>query len=261
MKSRLLICLAGLSLIFSTTAIFGGAKIQASANPSQARIAPGNSIEIPIIIDMSELPEKLGSYTATLEWDPEVLRYEQHRGGTTLGFEHPVINATEVKKGKLRFAHAYPYGARGEVNILNVTMKVIGKESVKIPLDLSFSAMAAAYTFIDLLPYLEVQKSHLELKRERETPTRFALESHPNPFNPSTEIRYQLPQSEDVKIVIYNVLGQEILELVNGRMDAGSYVITWNGDNKQGVKAPSGMYFLRMKAGEFTAERKLLLVK
>ncbi|NIT55217.1 MAG: T9SS type A sorting domain-containing protein, partial [Aliifodinibius sp.] len=91
--------------------------------------------------------------------------------------------------------------------------------------------------------------------------TKFGIENHPNPFNPSTEIRYQLPQAEEVNIVIYNVLGQQVRELVNRKQEAGSYVVKWNGDNEQGLSVPSGMYFLRMKAGSFIANRKLLLLK
>lgn len=260
MKLSIFIGFLALSLILWTTALMGGDRIQASALPSTDQVAVGKSVDIPVIIDMSNLSEKLGSFTATLKWDAEVLQYESHSGGTTLGFESPVVNDMHVKEGKLVFAHAYPYGAKGEVNILNLKMKVIGKDGTHSGLTLGFSAMAAAYTFTDLLPYVEVAESNLELSSE-ELPTEYGIENHPNPFNPSTEIKYQLPQLVEVRIVIFNVLGQEVRTLVNGKQEAGRYTVQWNGDNEQGYKVPSGMYFLRMKAGKFIANRKLLLLK
>jgi hypothetical protein len=249
-----------LSLLLSTTFLMAGEQIQASATPSTDQVVVGKSVEIPVIIDVSNLSGKLGSFTATLEWNPDMLEYESYSGGTTLGFESPVVNEMHVKKGRLIFAHAYPFGAEGEINVLNVTMKVVGKEGLNSALALSFSAMAAAYTFEDLLPKVEVAEGQLEVTNT-EIPAKFGIESHPNPFNPSTEIRYQLPQAVDVRIVIYNVLGQQVKELVNRNQEPGSYTVKWDSENEQGVTMPSGMYFLRMKAGSFIANRKLLLLK
>jgi hypothetical protein len=254
--STVIICLLLLSSI-----MLAGDKIEASAIPATDQVVVGKTIEIPVIIDVSKLPEKLGSFTATLEWDADALQYEGHSGGTTLGFENPVVNDMHVKEGKLRFAHAYPYGAKGEVNVLNVRMKVIGEEGASSGVDLSFSAMAAAYSFKDLLPFVEVTEGDLELSGDEAAPTEYGIDNHPNPFNPSTEIKYQLPQLDEVQIVIYNVLGQEVRTLVNGKQEAGRYTVQWNGDNEQGQRVPSGMYFLKMKAGKFSAERKLLLLK
>jgi len=253
--SALIIC-----LFFLSGMLIAGDKIEASAVPASEQVVVGKTIEIPVTIDVSNFPEKLGSFTATLEWDAEVLKYESYSGGATLGFENPVVNDMHVKEGKLIFAHAYPYGADGEVNILNLKMKVVGDQGASSSLKLSFSAMAAAYTFRDLLPYVEVAEGSLELSNE-ELPIEYGIDNFPNPFNPSTEIRYQLPQLDKVQIVIYNVLGQEVRTLVNGKQEAGRYTVTWNADNEQGYKVPSGMYFLRMKAGSFMANRKLLLLK
>jgi len=254
--SSLIIC-----LFWLTGLLIAGDKIEASATPATEQVVVGKTIEIPVTIDVSNFPEKLGSFTATLEWDVEALQFESYSGGTTLGFESPVVNDMHVKEGKLRFAHAYPYGADGKVNVLNVKMKVIGVEGASSSLKLSFSAMAAAYSFKDLLPNVEVTGGDLELSNKEDVPTEYGIENHPNPFNPSTEIKYQLPQLDEVRIVIYNVLGQEVRTLVNGKQEAGRYTVQWNGDNEQGYKVPSGMYFLRMKAGKFSAERKLLLLK
>ncbi|HWP81688.1 MAG TPA: T9SS type A sorting domain-containing protein [Bacteroidota bacterium] len=92
---------------------------------------------------------------------------------------------------------------------------------------------------------------------EEGIPTEFALQQNfPNPFNPATTIRYDLPQSTNVKLAIYNLLGQAVAELVNEEQGAGRYRIEWRPNNH-----PSGVYFYRLEAGSFVAIRKLVFVK
>ncbi|MCH7612302.1 MAG: lamin tail domain-containing protein [Candidatus Marinimicrobia bacterium] len=90
----------------------------------------------------------------------------------------------------------------------------------------------------------------------------FALyPNYPNPFNPETRIRFQLAKHSDVKLMIYDVLGRNVRTLVSDKMDAGHHVINWNGLNDQGANVASGMYIYRIKAGDFIAHRKMLLVR
>lgn len=98
-------------------------------------------------------------------------------------------------------------------------------------------------------------------------PTEYALQAnYPNPFNPSTKIRYQLPEAAAVKIEIYNALGQKVRELLqNAEQQPGYYTIEWDGRNAQGLPATSGVYFLKLEAQSpakrFAQTRKMLLVK
>jgi hypothetical protein len=88
-------------------------------------------------------------------------------------------------------------------------------------------------------------------------PTQFALHSnYPNPFNSSTMIRYDVPQAGKVSLTIYNLLGQTVATLFDGRQLPGSHTISWNASN-----LPSGLYFCRMEAARFAQTRKMLLVK
>jgi len=74
-------------------------------------------------------------------------------------------------------------------------------------------------------------------------PARFALmPAYPNPFNPKTTITYHLPEKADVSLVIYNSMGQSILELVSGLRQAGKYTVTWDGRDYRGASLPSGLY-------------------
>jgi parallel beta-helix repeat protein len=85
----------------------------------------------------------------------------------------------------------------------------------------------------------------------------FALgQNYPNPFNPSTIIRYQVPAAGNVELKVFDVLGKEIAELVNGIQSAGTYSSTFNASN-----LPSGMYFYTLKAGNTVETKKMLLLK
>ena len=93
-------------------------------------------------------------------------------------------------------------------------------------------------------------------------PESYALhQNYPNPFNPETTIRFDVPQASPVSLRIYNVTGQLVRELTAGHRQAGSYEIHWNGLNDQSHLVPSGIYFYHMKAGDFTATRKMALIK
>ena len=81
-------------------------------------------------------------------------------------------------------------------------------------------------------------------------------QNYPNPFNPTTNIEFSIPQSSDVELIIYNQLGQTVATLVNERLSAGNYSVDWNAEG-----FPSGVYFYRITAGDFTQTRKLLFTK
>jgi len=96
----------------------------------------------------------------------------------------------------------------------------------------------------------------------REIPTEFALsQNFPNPFNPTTNIRYSIPESSVVTLTIYNMLGQQVRTLVNSQQDAGYYTVTWDGSNEFGSKVASGIYIYRISAGKFNSTIKMNLLK
>lgn len=93
-------------------------------------------------------------------------------------------------------------------------------------------------------------------------PTEFKLyDNYPNPFNASTILRYALPKEANVQLAIYNMLGQKIVSLVDETKSAGIHSITWNGTTSDGQLLPSGIYFYRLQADEFSEVRKLMMVK
>lgn len=93
-------------------------------------------------------------------------------------------------------------------------------------------------------------------------PREFALQqNYPNPFNPDAAIRYQLPSAAQVRLTVYNILGQKIRTLVNERMEPGYYQAEWDGRDEWGRPQGSGIYIYRLEAGNFRMARKMTLLK
>jgi len=127
----------------------------------------------------------------------------------------------------------------------NITVSLNGNNSRKLRIILGNESFASANS--DGIPLV---------------PLDFALEqNYPNPFNPETTIRYQLKEISDVRLEIYNVLGQKVRTLIDDRVDTGSHSVLWDGRNDNGVSIASGVYIYRITAGNFVKSRKMVLVR
>lgn len=101
-----------------------------------------------------------------------------------------------------------------------------------------------------------------EAEIEQSLPEGFQLfQNYPNPFNPETQIAYNLPEDADVKLTIYNMLGQQVRVLVEGRQRAGENTVIWDGRNGNGQRVSSGVYFYKLEAGELVQTKKMSLIK
>jgi hypothetical protein len=85
--------------------------------------------------------------------------------------------------------------------------------------------------------------------------------NYPNPFNPSTTISYSLANSSAVSLTIFDSLGRVVKTLVDQPQAAGDHQVVWNGTNEQGSQVASGVYFYRLKTGEFTHTKRMILLK
>lgn len=89
------------------------------------------------------------------------------------------------------------------------------------------------------------------------SPNQYTLEqNYPNPFNPTTKIKFSIPKESNVKLVVYNMLGQTVSTIYDGRLDVGTHYVEFNGSS-----IPSGIYFYRLEAENFVKIKKMTLVK
>lgn len=94
------------------------------------------------------------------------------------------------------------------------------------------------------------------------TPSKFVLhENYPNPFNPTTQIRFDLPMVSDVQIIIYNMIGQRIKSFKVNDISPGFHYITWDATNDLGSQVSAGVYLYQIQTNEFVQTKKMILLK
>lgn len=139
-----------------------------------------------------------------------------------------------------------------------------------LPVTLHNSATAPTLTMTEaLLGTQSAEKVALIITTASQTiekrsplPDAYALiGAHPNPFNPVTTISYALPEQANAKVVVFNILGQEIRTLVSGVQPAGYYNVVWDGRDNTGIAVGSGVYLYRLTAGSFVESKRMTLLK
>jgi spore coat protein CotH len=135
--------------------------------------------------------------------------------------------------------------------------------------DISFGRLPdGASNWIFMSPTPGTTNNIVSVDDEEFFPTEFSLSAYPNPFNPTTSIRYSIPnvtlsevEGSRVQLIIYDILGNQITTLVNEEKPAGTYEVIWNGKNNSGNNVSSGIYFVRIQANQQFKNLKLMLLK
>ncbi|MCX6138775.1 MAG: T9SS type A sorting domain-containing protein, partial [Ignavibacteriales bacterium] len=117
-------------------------------------------------------------------------------------------------------------------------------------------------TFSDSAAVNSYTTTELHMNWRPVVPDEYALlQNYPNPFNPNTVIEYSLPTDTRVRLAVYNILGQEVSTLADGSSKAGYYTINWNGISNDGSQVGSGVYIYRLVTKDYSATRKMLLLR
>ena len=97
---------------------------------------------------------------------------------------------------------------------------------------------------------------------ENITPLTFSLyQNYPNPFNPITTLKYDLPEDSFVDIIVYDMLGNVVNNLINKNQNSGSKSVQWDATNNQGEPVSAGVYLYKIQASEFSQTKKMILLK
>ncbi|RMF69554.1 MAG: T9SS C-terminal target domain-containing protein [Calditrichaeota bacterium] len=191
--------------------------------------------------------------------------------------------------GKFRPSYQYSWAQSSATHLVSLKVKQVQSSTglFKMPLDVRVSTDSGLQTFVvwDSLAsqdfQLQVSGAATDVQidpdgwvlkeieqvptavAENDVPEQFVLfQNFPNPFNAGTEITYTLPRGGVVKLILYNVLGQEVRTLQSGFQPAGRYTIRWDGVGADGRLQPSGVYFYRIKLDNTALPvRKMLLLK
>jgi hypothetical protein len=210
----------------------GNLPTQAAGNFDVAMIDPRSILlngRVPVSEGSNQiLPEYPGFYGRVLRvgFDKREAMLSLDLGDKGLSSGDPVYRVTV--KGRILKSECWFYGF--------TFIKVKGEEPTKLP--------------------------YATPKTQHQTPDAFGLfQNHPNPFNPETEISYNLPHDSYVTLTIFNIVGQEVKTLVDGFQDAGHKSIRWDGKDNDGNKVSSGIYFYRIQAGEYSQTKRMVLLK
>jgi hypothetical protein len=211
--------------------------------------------DMTIAVSLEEFVE-VKAYGLTVAFDAELLEFV----GTNV--EDNILGESELSTPQVI--------ARGEREVYVAAFGDVASQG-----DLSIDLIFRAKSQIEA-SYIEISSGALQdgsyglnqittpaSVRIETRPDVYALQNnYPNPFNPETTIKYQLPEAGEVTLEIYNMLGQVVNTLVNDYQTAGRYVIQWDATNNNGQSLSSGVYFYRISAGEeFHSIKKMLLLK
>jgi len=124
------------------------------------------------------------------------------------------------------------------------------------------NTIATALTLYSQPIHVRVEEAVAVHDGETSIPLAFTLHpAYPNPFNPSTTLRFDLPEAAEVYLVVCDLLGREVVRLVDGRREAGYHQLVWNGRDARGREVPTGMYIARLLVPTYTRSIKLVLLK
>lgn len=211
---------------------------------------------VPVLLDGGDL----SGVQATFTFDPTLLSV-----GTAqiAGSAEHLLLESQVKDGELRIVALNLQGERLSVGDFNrlalIPVTLLGDKPASLTL-VSVTGSDRWARTAQIQPGTQEQRVS---GREASLPTSFALrEARPNPFNPSTTIAYDVPQKAQIRLTVYNTLGQEVVRLVNQVQQAGRYEVTWNGLNTRGQSVASGVYLYRIVSDTgFTASKRMVLLK
>ena len=127
--------------------------------------------------------------------------------------------------------------------------------------DTSYTILSNSWVNVAYIPSaivgIDQPRSHIQ-----QIPNEFKLlQNYPNPFNPSTTVRFDLPEAAEVHLVVYDILGREVIQLVNERLEPGHRQVIWNGKTARGMDVPTGIYIARLVTPRYTNSIKMVLLK
>ena len=231
-----------------------GLNSEASLYLEAAAALPRVGEEMAIAVDLADFVEVKG-YGFTVNYDATTLEFVKMTSESSLLGESELAQPRVMAKSEGTISVA-AYGAAVDKGELDVSL--IFRATAEIEdgrLYFSEGELRDGNFAVN-------QVARLGEVQIQTRPEAFALaNNYPNPFNPETTIKYALPDPVDVRLEIYNMLGQQVRSLVSEPQNAGRYTVKWDATNESGHALSTGIYFYRLVAGDFHKVEKMLLLK
>ncbi len=209
-------------------------------------LAPGEVFKLPLQVASEQ---GIASVGLDLKFDPAQLAMVEIEKNQALQGYHLDY---KLEAGSLRATLSGADSAVRVSEVLFVTFRAIGQPG-------DSSLMVLQNFVVNDAPGMQASA---RLHIVKKAPEQFFLaQNYPNPFNPTTTIDYGLAKHEYVRLQIFNMMGQLVSTLIDQRQEAGYYQIGWAGIDQNGQYVPSGVYFIRLKAGQFSQVRKLTVMR
>ncbi|MDZ7290755.1 MAG: T9SS type A sorting domain-containing protein, partial [candidate division KSB1 bacterium] len=203
-------------------------------------------------------------YSPTAYLDPQTTEAGSFLGNDVIFFPNIDKNSGKISIGISQKAPQSGVSGSGVVARIKMVMSASAPAGQTVTITLqNIVANDSAGAAIAITPMGACTTTGVqEFTQTGSVPTAFALlPNTPNPFNPSTLIKYELPQQVEVKLVIFDLMGRRVRTLVDQRQQSGRYAITWDGRNEQGEVVTSGVYIYQLRAGNFVQTRRMALVR
>jgi hypothetical protein len=245
----------------------GAATLKPEVNPPQP--SPGN--EFFILVQASEVTDLFGVSFELIYERPALLQILAVGADSMLGSEVIFFSNVDNSGGKVSVGitkKSGQAGANGAGSVVRIKAILTAQAQNGDIINLSLqnaSANNASGQSIEMAlqsSQIVVMTTAVASGDDARIITDYRLyQNHPNPFNPSTLIRYEIPKSGHVTVKVYNFVGKEVRTLMNEAQPAGAYQISWDGRDEHGRQVPSGIYFYHFSASSFVETRKMVLVR
>lgn len=172
------------------------------------------------------------------------------------------LDSRQDRGDNTRTFAAFSYGAQVGASGAGVLARIIYKSKAGLDAKFAINNMLVLDPRGNSLCIEFVQDASATPANLTGLPKTYALaQNFPNPFNPETKIRYQLPEQADVRLEIHNLRGELVQTLVDEKQMAGYYTLRWNGKDQHNQCVPSGVYLCSLKTRDFVEVRKMILVR